>query len=97
MIDASQKHKSNVEKLERTLNIMKENKHKISDEEKHALFVDLEFMQFIEKWRDSRGKTIDDEMVRESDRARNIDPFRVPIPVSCAKTPNFHIHRLNVC
>ncbi|XP_028392578.1 UPF0489 protein C5orf22 homolog [Dendronephthya gigantea] len=72
MIDASQKHKNNVEKLERTLNIMKENKHDLSAEEKRSLSVNQEFMQFIEKWRDSRGESIDYEVLHSAGMTTNL-------------------------
>ena len=71
MIDASQKHKNNVLRLEKTLKFLQECES--SDLEKQPVSVDVRFMEFIQKWRDLRHEPVDYEMVsfwKENERYR---------------------------
>lgn len=65
-MDASQRHKENVQRLKRTLNFLNESEGDDSDTEKQPPSVDLGFMEFIKKWRDSRHELIDYEMVHSA-------------------------------
>ena len=62
MIDASQRHKKNVQRLERTLNFLQEKESSDTETEQPSC-VDLEFLEFITKWKDSRLEPVDYEMV----------------------------------
>jgi hypothetical protein len=61
MIDASRRHKDNVLRLERTLNFLQESES--LELGKQPPSVDLKFMEFIQKWRDSGRGPVDYEMV----------------------------------
>ena len=62
MIEASLRHKKNVERLEMTLNFLKESEHDNLTTEKSSC-CDLEFIKFIKKWKNSRHEPVDYEMV----------------------------------
>ena len=65
MKDASERHKANVQRLEKTLNFLKESDCDDFDAKKELLSVDVEFVEFIKRWKDAWSAPVDYEMVSE--------------------------------
>ena len=60
---ASEQHKKNVQRLERTLNFLKEGERDVPERKEQSSSVDVEFLEFMKKWRNARNEPIDYEMV----------------------------------